>query len=228
MPNRPTATTATALTGRWGRVARTLARPLPLALMLALATGLPWVVSVVRVGQIALGAWPESAQRLATAPVAWFLHALAGVLFGALGPLQFVRALRWRFGRPHRWAGWAFVMAGAGLALAGLALLLQVEIVASAGLAATRAALGLALPWALLRAVAAVRACDWRGHRAWMIRAYAIGMGTTTVWLAVLPIQLLTGERLTGWAADLALVGMWLLSIALGEVVARRQRGNGR
>lgn len=206
---------------RPGRRAGTFTRPLPLVLALALATGIPWVVTAARVVQIPLGAWPEEALRLAAAPVAWFLHSLAGVLFGVLGPLQFVRALRRRFGALHRQAGWAFVVAGAGLALSGLALLLQVDSIASGLLDAARAALGLTLIAALLQAVSAARARDLRRHLAWMIRAYAIGMGTTTVWLVVLPIHLITGERLTGLAADAALVGMWLLSIAVGEWAVR-------
>ena len=201
---------------------RTFTRPIPLVLALAFATGIPLMVTAVRVVQIPLGTWPEDAVRLAAAPVAWFLHSLAGVLFGVLGPLQFVRALRRRFGALHRLAGWAFVVAGAGLGLSGLALLLQVESIATGLLDAARAMLGLVLIAALQLAVAAARARDMREHRAWMVRAYAIGMGTTTVWLAVLPIYLITGERLTGLASDLALVGMWLLSIAVGEWVVRR------
>ena len=197
-------------------------RPLLLGLALAVATGVPWIVTAVRVVQIPMGAWPDEAQRLAVAPLAWFLHALAGLLFGALGPLQFVRALRRRFGALHRLAGWAFVLAGAGLSLSGSALLLQVDSMASWSLAAARAALGMALMGALVQAVSAARARDLRRHQAWMIRAYAIGMGTTTVWLVALPFALVTGEPLQPPASDLALLGMWLLSIAVGEAVVRR------
>lgn len=207
---------------RLGSVANTFTRPLSLALVLAFATGIPLMVTAVRVVQIPLGAWPEDALRLASVPVAWFLHSLAGVLFGVLGPLQFVRALRGRFGMLHRLAGRVFVVAGAGLALSGLALLLQVESIATGLLDAARAVLGLVLIAALQLAVAAARERDMREHLAWMVRAYAIGMGTTAVWLAVLPIYLITGKRLTGLASDIALVGMWLLSIAVGEWVVRR------
>lgn len=203
-------------------MASTFTRPLPLALVLAFATGIPLLVTAVRVVQIPLGSWPEDALRLASVPVAWFLHSLAGVLFGVLGPLQFVRALRRRFGMIHRLAGRLLVVAGVGLALSGLGLLLQVESIATGLLDAARAVLGLVLIAALQLAMAAARARDMRKHLAWMVRAYAIGMGTTAVWLAVLPIYLMTGKRLTGLASDIALVGMWLLSIAVGEWVVRR------
>jgi hypothetical protein len=55
-----------------------------------------------------------------------------------------------------------------------------------------------------------------------MMRAYAIGMGQGTVALVLFPIYLITAEPPMGLAADTAVVGMWLLNIALGEWVIRR------
>ena len=139
-----------------------------------------------------------------------------------LGPLQFVRALRLRFGTLHRLTGRVFVLAGAGLGLSGLALLLHVESIATGLLDTARGAFGLALITALVLGVAAARARDMRRHRTWMIRAYAIGMGTGTVALVMFPIYLITGAPPSGLAADIVVVGMWLLNIALGEWVVRR------
>lgn len=201
---------------------RTLGRPIPLVLALTLCTFIPVMMAAVRVVQIPLGALPEDSLRLAATPVAFFLHSLAGVLFGVLGPLQFARALRFRFGTLHRWAGRAFALAGAGLALSGLALLLQVQSITTGLLDAARGVFGLALIAALVRGVAAARSNDMRLHRAWMIRAYAIGMGTGIVALAMFPLYLITGEPPTGLASDIVVVGMWLLNIALGEWVVRR------
>jgi hypothetical protein len=36
------------------------------------------------------------------------------------------------------------------------------------------------------------------------------------------PVYLITGKPLMGLASDLAVVGVWLLTIAVGEWVARR------
>lgn len=201
---------------------RTFTRPVPLALALAFFAFIPVMMAAARVVQIPLGAVPEDSLRLAAVPAAYFLHALGGALFGVLGPLQFVRALRQRFGALHRLSGRVFVMAGAGLALSGLALLLKVESLTTGLLDAARGFFGLALMVALARGVAAARAHELRRHRAWMIRAYAIGMGSGTVAPVLFPVYLITGEPPTGLALDLVVVGMWLLSIALGEWVARR------
>lgn len=201
---------------------RTFTRPIPLVLALALCTFIPVMMAAVRVVQIPMGALPDDSLRLASVPVAFFLHSLAGVLFGVLGPLQFVRALRLRFGTLHRLAGRVFVLAGMGVALSGLALLLQVESIATGLLDAARGVFGVALLAVLVLGVAAARAHDMLRHRTWMIRAYAIGMGTGPVALVMFPIYLITGEPPTGLASDIVVVGMWLLSIAVGEWVVRR------
>lgn len=197
-------------------------RPTTLLLVLAFCTFIPVMMAAVRVVQIPLGTLPEDSLRLAAVPVAFFFHALAGLLFGLLGPLQFARALRRRFGKLHRLAGRVFVVAGAGMALSGLALLLQVESIATGLLDAARGTFGLALIATLSLGVAAARECDMPRHRAWMIRAYAIGMGQGTVALVMFPLYLVTGEPPTGLTTDIVVVGMWLLNIALGEWVIRR------
>ena len=137
---------------------RAFSRPIPLALALAFCTFIPVMMAAVRVVQLPLGALPEDTFRVASVPVAFFLHSLAGVLFGVLGPLQFVRALRRRFGTLHRLTGRVFVLAGVGLALSGLALLLQVESIATGLLDAARGVFGLALVAVLVLGVSAARA----------------------------------------------------------------------
>lgn len=199
-----------------------LSAQLPLALALAFCTFVPVMMAAVNVVQIPRGALPDDNLRLAAVPVALFLHSLAGVLFGVLGPLQFVRALRRRFGTLHRLTGRVFVLAGAGLALSGLAMLLQVQSIATGLLDAARGVFGLALVAVLVLGVSAARAHDMLRHRTWMIRAYAIGMGQGTVALVLFPIYLITGEPPMGLATDIVVVVMWLLNIALGEWVVRR------
>ena len=201
---------------------RTFTRPIPLVLALAFCTFIPVMNGAVSVVQIPLGALPEDSMRLASVPVTFFLHSLGGVLFGILGPLQFFRALRMRFGTLHRLSGRVFVLAGAGLGLSGLALLLQVESIRTGFLDAARGVFSLALIAALVLGVAAARAHDILRHRAWMIRAYAIGMGTGTVALIMFPIYLITGGPPMGLASDIVVVGMWLLNITLAEWVVWR------
>ncbi|WP_431285608.1 DUF2306 domain-containing protein [Humitalea sp. 24SJ18S-53] len=202
---------------------RALGRPIPLGLALAFCTFIPVLMAAVRVVQIPLGALPEDSLRLASFPVAFFLHSLAGVLFGILGPLQFVRALRRRYGILHRLAGRVFLLAGVGLALSGLALLQQVESIATGLLDAARGVFGLALIAVLVLGVAAARAHNMLRHRAWMIRAYAIGMGSGSAALVMFLVYLITGEPPSGLTTDIVVVSMWLLTIAVGEWVGQAE-----
>jgi uncharacterized membrane protein len=200
---------------------RAFARPIPFVLALAFCTFIPVLMAAVRVVQIPLGALPEDSLRLSSVPVVFFLHSLAGVLFGVLGPLQFVRALRRQFGTLHRLSGRVFVLAGVVLVLSGLALLLQVESIATGLLDAARGVFGLALIAVLVLGLAAARAHNMLRHRAWMIRAYAIGMGSGTIAPVMFPVYLISGEPPTGLTTDIMVVGMWLLTIAVGEWVVR-------
>lgn len=203
---------------------RTFAKPIPLALLLTFCTAIPILVAASEVIQIPLGLLPEDSHRLLIAPVSLFLHALAGVLFGVLGPVQFTGVLRRRFGRLHRITGRAFGVAGLFLGLAGMSLLLQVDSKSTALPDVFRGLTSVALVVAILLGITAARARDIPRHRAWMIRSYAIGMGSGTIALVMFPIYIATGEPLNGLMSDIVFVGWWSFNIALGEWVVRRGR----
>ena len=71
--------------------------------------------------------------------------------------------------------------------------------------------------------MAAIRNRDILRHRAWMIRAYAIGMGTGAVALVFFPIYIVTGQAPTGLASDVIFVASWLMTIAVAEWVIRQR-----
>jgi uncharacterized membrane protein len=201
---------------------RLFSRPVLLVLLLAFCTFIPVMMALVRVVQVPTGTWPDDAARLAVAPFSWGLHAAAGAAFGISGPLQFALALRRRFGRLHRISGRVFVVAGAVLGLSGLSLLAQVTSPDTAVPAVARGVFGVALLATLAMAMAAIHDGDIPRHRAWVIRAYAIGMGSGTVALVYFPIYIATGKPPTGLAADLVFVGWWALNIGLAEGVIHR------
>lgn len=204
---------------------RLFAKPLPLVLLLAFGTFIPVMMAGVRVVQIPLEAVPEDSLRLMVAPISLFLHAVAGVTFGIAGPFQFSRVLQRKFGRLHRIMGMAFVVAGMFLGLSGLSLLIQVTSISTPLLDSFRGIMGFALCLSLALGLAAIQVRDVARHRAWMIRAYAIGMGTGTIALVFFPIYLITGTAPTGWVLDSIFVGWWSFNIALGEWVVRQGQG---
>lgn len=201
---------------------RLFQRPIPLALGLAVFSAVPVLIALVEVVRIPIGSYPEDSARLAVAPVAWFGHVLTAAAFGITGPMQFVRALHHRFGAPHRLTGRIFVLSGAILGLSGLALLAQVTHVRTPLAEAARAVFGLALLAALAVAMAAIRDGDIPRHRAWIIRAYATGMGSGAIALVFFPICLLAGRAPDGIAADIPFIGAWGLTIGIAELILRR------
>jgi hypothetical protein len=201
---------------------RLVSRPIPLVLLLAFCTFIPVMMAFVRVVQVPTGTWPEDTARLAVVPLAWTFHAAAGAAFGITGPLQFALALRRRFGRLHRISGRIFVVAGAVLGLSGLSLLAQVTSISTAIVDIGRGVFGLALLVALGLAMAAIHARDIPHHRDWVIRAYAIGMGSGTIALVFFPIYIITGKPPVGPVFDVVFIGWWALNIAFAEWVIQR------
>jgi uncharacterized membrane protein len=201
---------------------RTFSRPIPLVLALAFFSFIPVLNALVETIQIPTGTYAKDSAHLAVAPLSWFLHVLAGAAFGLSGPLNFVLALRRRFGRLHRVTGWIFFSSAAALGLSALSLLLSVEPQRTPVVDITRAVFGFALLVAMAKAIAAIRRRDIPGHRAWVIRAYAIGMGLGTVALVFFPIYLVTGQPPTGLVSDLLFAASWTLNIGFAEWVIRR------
>ena len=205
---------------------RLFARPAVLCATLLFLTAIPILISGVRLYQIPTGSLPPESLRFAEVPVRMFAHALAGLTFGLLGPLQFTRVLQRRFGRLHRVLGRVFAVAGLFLGAAGLGLMLQFPDAASPLLNGARTLASLALILALALGVRAAMLRDIASHKAWMIRAYAVGMGAATVALVMFPIFLITGQPPTGLLSDLCFVGSWAVNIAVGEWVIRATSGH--
>ena len=201
---------------------RIFARPIGLAVFLLIATLIPIIAAILTMYLIAAGRLPESSIKFAVVPGSLFLHALGGVLFGLLGPLQFAGVLKRRFGRLHKITGRVFVVSGLLLGLSSLRLLAEFPDASTWVLLSARLAAALGLTAALIWALVAIRQGHVARHRAWMIRAYAVGMGAATISFIMVPIFLITGESVKGYAADLLFVASWLINIAIAEWVIRR------
>ena len=149
------------------------------------------------------------------------LHIVSGIGFSLLGALQFSPALRRRGRAWHRVSGRLLVPVGLIAALSALWLtwLSAPTTAAGALLYGLRIAFGSAMVASLLVGVVAIRGGQVRRHRAWMTRAYAIGLGAGTQALTIgfgqaafgrsaLSHALLSGA---GWVLNLA-VAEWSIS----------------
>jgi uncharacterized membrane protein len=189
---------------------------------------IPMAAGVLRLQQVGLGAdiTPDNARFLA-APLPVVLHILSATLFSVFGALQFAPSLRRRRLDWHRWAGRALVPCGLVVALSGLWMTQfyppGIEPPSSYDgpfVYAMRLLAGSATALCLSLGLAAALGRDIPRHRAWMMRAYALGLGAGTQVLTHLPWFLfpsLQGEVArslfmgAGWAVNMA-VAEWLIS----------------
>ena len=118
--------------------------------------------------------------EFAAYPALTISHIVPGLLFVILGPLQFVRRLRTRHPRLHRWSGRVLVASGTVIGVTALAMSTRMAIGGANETAATVLFAILFLA-ALAKGLVAIRRGNAAEHREWMIRAFAIGLAVAFV-----------------------------------------------
>lgn len=200
--------------------------PLPAALLML--AFIPLLAGTFRLVQLLGGpALIPADQRFADVPLPLVIHIVAAATYLVIGAFQFVPRFRREHRAWHRGAG--RVLFVAGLFVAGSALWMTLFYATKPGtgvlLYLLRLVFASAMASCLVLGVTAIRRGDVAGHRAWMIRAYAIGLAAGT--------QALTGGvgiALFGHGAlqgDLALGSAWFINLAVAEWMIRRQNGSG-
>jgi uncharacterized membrane protein len=192
---------------------RTAARhrswPAPAAL-LGLSV-IPVAAGTLRLVQLAGG--PElipADHRFADSPLPLVVHIVGAATYVVVGAFQFVPRFRRRHRDWHRRAGRVLTVAGLLVTASALWMTLLYARQPGTGdlLYLLRLVFGSAMAACLILGFTAVRRRDIPSHRAWMIRAYAIGTaaGTQAV-TAVVPGGL---GKAVGWAVNLA-VAEWII-----------------
>lgn len=157
--------------------------------------------------------------RFFASPVPVVVHIISATVYCLAGAFQFVPSLRQRSW--HRRAGRVLAVAALLAALSGLWMTLTYPwpVGDGAALYVMRLLFGSLMAASVILGVRAIRRRDIGEHRAWMTRAYAIGVaaGTqavvSTIWvIAVGPTSELERAALMGgsWALNLAVV-QWRL-----------------
>ncbi len=193
--------------------------PVPTALVVLSA--IPLTAGTLRLLQLAGGpAVMPADHRFAGFPGALVAHIVGAAVFALAGAFQFVPRLR--RGSWHRRAG--RVVALAGLVVAGSALWLTLFYEPQPGSGTVLFVFRLVFAPAMVACLAlgftAIRRRDIASHRAWMMRAYAIGLGAGT--------QAFTeglGEGIFGHGvlvADVSRVSGWVINLAIAEWFIRR------
>lgn len=198
---------------------------MPTALLMLSAV--PVMAGTLRLVQLVGGpALMPADHRFAGFPLPLVAHIVGASTYAVVGAFQYVPRFRRRHSGWHRGAG--RILAAAGLLASGSALWMTLFYAPQPGtgslLYLLRLVLGSAMAASLVLGVTAMRRGDVAGHRAWMIRAYAIGLAAGT--------QAFTGgvgSALFGTGVvqgDLAKAAAWAINLAVAEWVIRRPTGS--
>jgi uncharacterized membrane protein len=123
-------------------------------------------------------------------PLITAFHVILGGVYLALAPFQFVGRIRSRWLRYHRWAGRVLVAIGL---IVGLTALFMGLVIPFSGWSESVVitAFGGWFLIALVKGFRHIRAGQVELHRAWMIRAFAIGLSIATMRLIFIPTLML-------------------------------------
>lgn len=167
---------------------------------------------------------PENARFMAM-PAPVVLHIVSATLFCLLGAFQFDSAIRRRSPGLHRAAGRVLVPCGILAAVTGLWMTAGYAIPAELQgplLYGVRIVVGLSMALAIVVSVCAVLRRRIAQHRAWMVRAYALGQGAGTQVLILLPVTLMAGAP-TFFFRDVLMASAWGLNVLIAEWIIRRR-----
>jgi len=197
---------------------------LELPLLLLLLTAIPILASVYRL--VVLAITPEAGvarfdlldQRYFSDAAAVTLHVLPGLVFLALGIVQFMPAVRRRSPRLHRWMGRVALLGGLVSAMALYRLAFSLPAMGGLSTILGTYVFATLMILTLVAAFRAIRQRDIARHRAFMIRAFAIGSAVATI--RVLGIL---GEIFLGLSFESSF-GLWLwigmtLHAAIAELI---------
>ena len=167
---------------------------------------------------------PENARFMAM-PAPVVLHIVSATLFCLLGAFQFDSAIRRRSPGLHRAAGRVLVPCGILAALTGLWMTAVYAIPAELQgplLYGVRIVVGVSMALAIVASIRAVLRRRIAQHRAWMVRAYALGQGAGTQVLILLPVTLMVGAP-TFFFRDVLMASAWGLNVLIAEWIIRRR-----
>ncbi|HWL38830.1 MAG TPA: DUF2306 domain-containing protein [Gemmatimonadaceae bacterium] len=191
----------------------------------------PAIAGSVRLAELAGGAaiTPDNA-RFFAAPLPVVLHIPAAIVYSILGAFQFSPAIRRRYRGWHRAAGRVLVPCGFIVALTGLWMAHFYPWPAGDGQVVymERLVVGVAMVLFIALAVAAIRRRDFASHGAWMMRAYAIGLGAGTQVLTHLPWFVLFDGKPGELPRAVMMGAGWAINIVVAEWIIRRRQARPR
>jgi uncharacterized membrane protein len=191
---------------------------------LILLSIIPLIFGIVRLNQLINGAeiTPDNARFFAS-PSPVVIHIIAATVYALLGAFQFVSRLWQRGLKWHRWVGRLLVPFGLLVGFSGLWMTLFYPYPEGPSdlLYVLRLFFGSAMVLSIIIGFSSIRRRDVNQHKAWMTRAYAIGMGAGTQVLTGMAGALVLGKP-NEFENALLMGAAWVINLAVAEWSIRK------
>lgn len=192
---------------------------------LILLSVIPLIFGAVRINELVSGAEITAANaRFFASPSPVVIHIISSAIYALLGAFQFVSRF-WRHGNSwHRNVGRLLVPCGLLVGLSGLWMTLFYPRPADASdlLYVFRLLFGAGMVLSIVLGYTAIRRRDIKQHRAWMMRAYAIGLGAGTQVLTGMIGALIAGPP-NELENALLMGAAWIINLAVAEWIIRKR-----
>lgn len=195
------------------------------AFSLILLSAIPNIFGAFRVTELVGGAeiTPDN-ERFFASPLPILLHILFANVYSILGAFQFAAGFRVRWPGWHRGVGRILIVCGFLVGLTALWMTLFYSRPPGTGelLFVLRLLFGSAMVVSIYLGFNAIRQGNVLRHRAWMMRAYAIGLGAGTQVITQLVGLLIFGPP-TEFSGALQMAASWVINLAVAEWVIRKR-----
>jgi uncharacterized membrane protein len=192
---------------------------------LILLSLVPGVAGAFRLTELASNAeiTPDNARFFAS-PLPVVLHIVSVILYSILGAFQFAPGFRRRRRIWHRTFGRLLIPSGFVAALSGLWMTHFYALPPQDGviLYGLRLFFGWLMILSLVFGVVTLWRRDFMQHGAWMIRAYAVGLGAGTQVFTHIPLVLLPSDEIELPRA-LAMGAGWVINLIVAEWLIRKR-----
>ena len=186
---------------------------------LILLSIIPLAAGAFRLNQLMSGAEITTANaRFFASPSPVVIHIISATVYALLGAFQFVSRLWQRGLKWHRWVGRLLLPFGLLVGFSGLWMTLFYPYPAGASnlLYVLRLFFGSGMVLSIILGFISIRQHDIKQHRAWMTRAYAIGMGAGTQALTGMVGAILLGKP-NEFENALLMGAAWVINLAVAE-----------
>ncbi|PKO14092.1 MAG: hypothetical protein CVU39_16065 [Chloroflexi bacterium HGW-Chloroflexi-10] len=192
---------------------------------LILLSIIPLIFGIARLNQLANGAEITAGNaRFFASPSPVVIHIITAAVYALLGAFQFVSRL-WKHGTGwHRWVGRFLVPIGLLVGFSGMWMTIFYPRPEGPSdlLYAFRLFFGLGMTLSIILGFISIRRRNINQHRAWMTRAYAIGLGAGTQVLTGMVGALLIGVP-NEFENALLMGAAWVINLAVAEWAIRKR-----